>query len=131
MADVVFTASAIKAGSGAAVRRGTAGVAITQGQALYESAGKLYLADADTETAAEAVGIALNAAAADQPVEYLAQGPMTGNGMTAGVPYFVSPNAGGICPIGDLLAGDYVTYVGTATATTSLLVKINASGTVK
>lgn len=134
MADLSITAANVVASSTATVRSGTAGAAVTAGQALYRDradAGKMKLADCDSATAAARSpdGIALHAAAAGQPIDYLTEGPITiGATLTPGLAYYLSPTAGGICPVGDLSAGDYPTIVGIARSASLLSVKFHESG---
>lgn len=137
MADLVLTPSAILAGAGAKTTSGTAGATITAGQIVFldsASTGKWLLADSDAATAVArgqgaSVGIALNGAANGQPLEVLTEGPITlGAVMTAGTAYYLSPTPGGICPLADLLTGDYVTLLGLATSTSVLYLDIQYSG---
>jgi hypothetical protein len=133
MSDLSITAANVLAGSGARTVDGTAGASVTAGQVVYlDSATNTYkLADCDSATAAvrSPDGIALHAAASGQPLEVLTRGPITiGATMTAGVAYYLSPNAGGICPVADVLSGDYPTIVGIATSTTVLDVLFHESG---
>ena len=75
------------------------------------------------------LGIALNGAADGQPLVVLEDGPITiGATMTAGVAYYLSPNAGGIAPVADVLTGDHTVIIGMATSTTVLDVNIQESG---
>jgi hypothetical protein len=56
-------------------------------------------------------------------------GPLTvGATMTAGVAYYLSDTAGGICPVADLATGEYPSVLGIATSTTVLNVNIQTSG---
>jgi hypothetical protein len=133
MSDLSITAANVLAGSGARTVDGTAGASVTAGQVVYlDSATNTYkLADCDSATAAvrSPDGIALHAAASGQPLEVLTRGPVTiGATMTAGVAYYLSPNPGGICPVADVLSGDYPTIVGIATSTTVLDVLFHESG---
>ena len=135
MADLVITAANVVSGSGAAVVHGTAGATITAGQVVYldstTSPGTYKLADCDSATAAvrSPAGIALNAAASGQPVSVHQSGPITiGATVTGGVAYYLSGNAGGICPVTDVASGDYVTIVGLATSASVLSVKFHESG---
>jgi hypothetical protein len=133
LADLTITATSVVAGSGAAITEGTAGVAVTAGQVLYlDSATNTYkLADCNSATAAvrSPAGIALNGAAANQPVGVLTRGPITiGATVAVGVPYFLSGTPGGIRPLADNVTGDYVTILGIGTSTTVIDVKIHESG---
>jgi hypothetical protein len=132
MSDLSITAANVLAGSGARTVDGTAGATVTAGQVVYlDSATNTYkLADCDSATAAvrSPDGIALHAAASGQPLEVLTRGLITiGATMTAGVAYYLSPNPGGICPVADVLAGDYPTIVGIAKSTTVLDVLFHES----
>lgn len=129
MADLTITAASVVAGSDATTVKGLAGVAITAGQAVYLDAttGKYALADADSATVAQrrAVGIALNGAALNQPVTVLTSGTYTvGSAVTPGVAYYLSGNAGGICPVADIGAGEFVCLIGFATNATTIAVAI-------
>ncbi len=132
MADLTLTAANVAARGGSKTINGTGAVALTAGQVVYESSpGVWSLADNDSATAAARVpgGIALNACAIGQPVRVLKSGPITiGATMTAGVAYYLSSTAGGICPVADLASGDYPTIIGIATSTTVLDVKFHTSG---
>lgn len=133
MSDLSITAANVIAGAGATMKLGTAGATITAGKTVYlDSADNEYkLADCDSATAAvrSPAGIALNGASDGQPLVVLERGPLTiGATMTAGVTYYLSPNAGGICPVADVLTGDYPTIIGIATSTTVLEVNIQEAG---
>ncbi len=133
MADITITAANVVAGNGARITHGTAGAAVTAGQVVYKDAadGKFKLADCDSATAAvrSPVGIALHAAAANQPLAIVNSGPVTiGATLTAGVTYYLSPNAGGIAPVADLASGDYPVIMGIATSATVLNVDIQEAG---
>lgn len=133
MSDLTITAASVLPGSNASIEHGTAGATITQGQAVYkEAATKTYkLADSDSATAAahDAVGIALNAASAGQPLAVQKGGQITiGATLTPGATYFVSNTAGGICPDADVGSGEEVVLLGAAISTTVLDLDINATG---
>lgn len=133
MADLSITAASVLAGATAKRKLGTAGATITAGKVVYldESDSEYKLADCDSATAAvrSPDGIALNGAADGQPLVVLEEGPITiGATLTAGTTYYLSPNAGGICPLADVLAGDYPVIIGIATSTTVLEVQIQEAG---
>ena len=133
MADISITATAVVAGSNSQQESGTAGEAITAGQAVYKSSStsKWMLADADSATAEArtATGIALNGASANQPIRVHKSGDLTINAvLTANLPYFLSGTAGGICPIADVGTGEYLCQLGIAKSTTVLAVNIQATG---
>lgn len=133
MSDLSITAANVIAGTGAKKALGTAGTTITAGKTVYldTSDNKYKLADCDSVTAAvrSPAGIALNGASDGQPLVVLEEGPITiGATMTAGIAYYLSPNAGGICPVADVLSGDHTIILGMATSTTVLEVSIQESG---
>lgn len=129
MADLTVTENSVVAGADSTTVSGTAGVTITAGQAVYLDAttGKWALADADSATVAQrrAAGIALNGAALNQPIKVLTSGDVTiGATVTAGVAYYLSGTAGGICPVADIGTGEYVCLIGIATSATVIRVGI-------
>ena len=133
MADLTITAATVISGAGALVAHGTAGAAVTAGQAVYldEAAGTYKLADNNSATAAvrEPDGIALHASSTGQPLAVHTRGPITiGATLTAGVAYYLSDTPGGICPVADLASGEYPSIIGIATSTTVLNVKIQSAG---
>lgn len=133
MADLSITAANVIAGASASTENGNLGVAVIAGQAVYKAAadGLWYLADNNSATAAarQAMGIALNGGGIGQPVRVLLSGPVTiGATLTAGVAYYLSDTAGGICPVADLGTGEYSCFIGLATSTTVLDVAIKYSG---
>ena len=128
MADLVITASQVKAGAGAVEGTGVAGETTTAGQSVYEDAadGKIKLADANLSlAAAKARGIALHGALANQPIRYQKGGKCivgAGAAPAKGTIYGVSGTAGGIAKLGDktgtgpgssdLVAGWHTTILG-------------------
>jgi hypothetical protein len=127
---ISITAANVAAAAGSTVADGTAGEAVTQGQTLYKHTdGKLYKALADTAAHAAAVGIALNAASANQPVRYLTAGGINpGAAVVVGTIYGVTDTAGGIGAISERSTADYITILGIATTTSNINVVINKSG---
>lgn len=133
MADLTITAASVLAGSGAKKINGTAGASVTAGQVVYydRDANSYKLADNNSATAAVRAPacIALNGAATGQPLTVLTSGPITiGATLTAGVAYYLSDTAGGICPVADLGAGEYPSIIGLATSTSVIDVKIQSAG---
>ena len=133
MADLSITAANVVPGSDAVIRSGTAGVAITAGQVVYldEATDTYKLADNDSGTAAlrSPAGIALHSASANQPLAIIVRGQVTiGAAILAGVGYYLSSNAGGICPVADLATGDYPVLLGFGASTTVLNVNIVEAG---
>jgi hypothetical protein len=134
MADLTITAANVVKGADAAVVTRVAGAAITAGQTVYEdpndgSRFKLCDADAGTATARTTRGIALNGAAANQPLAVQTGGRITiGGTVVPGTVYVQSDTAGGIMPSADLEAGDYVTVLGVGVSATEIDLNIHASG---
>lgn len=133
MADLVITAADVVAGAGASIEFGTAGATVTAGQIVYRDPDdlKYKLADNNSATAAARSprGIALNGASDGQPLAVLRGGEVTiGAAVAPGVAYYLSDTPGGICPVADLLAGEYPAIVGIAESATVLRVKIQEAG---
>lgn len=132
MADLSITAANVGIGASAKLVTGTAGEAITRGQAVYyDSATKKYMkAVNDASGTAAVVGVAQSEAAADGDYIIIQKsgGILPGATMTKGQLYYLSATAGGICPFADLIAADYVTSVYRATSTTEAELDLNASG---
>ncbi|QQF02893.1 hypothetical protein [Sinorhizobium meliloti] len=129
MADLVLAASDIIAGSNSAQEHGTAGETITAGKSVYKSATtkKWMLADSNSATAAarQAGGIALNGASDGQPITVHKSGDLTvGAVLTAGQAIYLSDTPGGLCPLADVGAGEYVCLLGLAKSTSVLAVDI-------
>ncbi|WP_337186584.1 hypothetical protein [Phenylobacterium sp.] len=135
MADLTITAANVLQGAGARTETGLAGAAVTAGQVVAkEATGKYVLADCDHATSAlrSPAGIALHAAAANQPLTVLVKGKVAiGATVAASVPYFLSPTAGGICPLDDVLAGDFAVFLGFGISTSVIDVNIVEAGVVK
>jgi hypothetical protein len=133
MADLTITAANVVAATGANIIHRTAGATITAGQCVYISSttDRAMLADSNSVTAEARtpVGIALNSAAAGQPITIQTSGTITiGATMTAGVVYYLGDTPGSICPIADVGSGEYVCTIGIAISTTVLRIDISASG---
>lgn len=129
MTDIVITVANVAGGTNAKREQGTAGATITAGQAVYFDAttGKYLLADSNSATAAarQALGIALHGALAGQPLAIQKSGDITiGGTLVAGVAYYLSDTPGGICPVADVGAGEYVCLLGLAKSTTVLAIDI-------
>ena len=133
MADLTITAANVVAGSNAVTDRGTAGETITAGQPVYfdPTVARWKKADSNaaTEVARKATAIALNGASNGQPLGVLKSGDLTiGATLTAGTAYYLSDTAGGICPLADVGAGEYVCLIGMAKSTSVLAVDIQYPG---
>lgn len=112
MADLTITAANVKHISGPK-GVGIAGAAITAGDAIYlDSAdGKLKPCVVTALASSQCVGVALNDAAADQPVDYAAPGAVVDLGTGTAGTIYVTSASGGLAPHGDLASNDYTTVV--------------------
>lgn len=135
MADLSITAASVLPGDNAEIDHdGRAGETITAGKVVYKDAStkKYLLADNNSVTVAarQGIGIALNGAALDQPLEVQRSGDITiGAALTAGAPYYLSETAGGIQPAADLVTtGEYICLLGLAESTTVLHLDIQFPG---
>lgn len=133
MADLTVTAASVLPGSNAVTENGLLGATVTAGQAVYKEAstGTWKLSDADSATAEVRTvgGIALNGGGSGQPVRVLRSGDITiGATMTANIGYYLSNTAGGICPIADVGAGEYLVQIGISRTTAILQVDIQSTG---
>jgi hypothetical protein len=133
MSNLSITAANVVKGTNAVTENGTAGETITAGQALYKSSttNKWMKADANGASAEirGATGIALTGSALNQPIVVLKSGQVTiGATLIAGVAYYLSDTAGGICPVADVGTGEYVCLVGLALSTTVLDVAFKYTG---
>jgi hypothetical protein len=133
MANLSITAASVQVASTIPLTRGIAGATIAAGDALYSDASdnnKMKLAIATSAAAAAFAGIATHAALAGQPILYIPAGAITiGATLAVGSVYVVSATAGKICPVADLVAGNFVTIIGMPSSTTVLEVYPKASGT--
>lgn len=132
MTDISITAANVIKGSDAVVEHGIAGATITAGQVVYKDAttGKYGLADADGAAALKVPrGIALNGASDGQPLAIARSGDITiGGTLTAGTAYYLSPTAGGIAPLADVMSGDDVVLLGLAETAAILHLDIQVTG---
>lgn len=137
MANLTITAANVVPVSGYSAETGyLAGTSIARGQAVYLSASSTWLlADCDASALAagsSGVGIALNDAAAGQPITVQTGGDLGfGAILTVGEVYCVSATAGGICPHSDLTTNGRVTILGVASTTSNLKLRCWASGVAK
>ena len=133
MANLSITAASVQVASTVRLSRGVAGATIEAGDVLYidtSDSNKLKLAIATSAAAAVFAGIATHAALSGQPVQYIPAGAITiGATLAIGTVYVVSATAGKICPVADLVAGNYLTIIGMPSTTSILQVYPKASGT--
>lgn len=131
MADLSITAANVIAQAGAIIdRSGIAGETITAGKTVLKDATDKYvLSDSDAGGLKGVDGIALNGAAVGQPLAVHKKGPLAmGAVFTAGLAYYLSNTAGGICPVADVGAGEDSILIGLAASTTVLNVDVQDPG---
>lgn len=133
MADITLTPANVVAGADSSAVTGVAGETIAAGKAVYLSSTtkKWMLADSNSATAEarKAKGISLNGASLNQPIAVHKAGDITiGGTLVAGTAYYLSDTPGGICPLADVGAGEYLCLLGLAKSTTVLAVDIQFPG---
>lgn len=131
MADLTVVASNVKPGTDTVTKRGIAGEAISAGQSVFKAAdGGIELCENDQAALdAACIGLSLNDAAVDQPIEYGVTGDVDMGAILAiGQTYIVGAAPGGIAPEGDAVAGEFVTVIGVATTTNLLKLGLLQSG---
>lgn len=132
MSDVSHTGTSAVPVSGAnnAFQDVVWGEAVTGFMPVYQHTdGKYYKALCDTAAHANVVGFACSAGAANQRGQIQTSGKCTlSGGLTTGVTYYVSDNAGGLGIIGDRGTGDYQTILGAALSSTVFEINIKAFG---
>ena len=108
--------------SGGTGSAGIAGATITAGQVLnLNSSGQLIPAVNDTVAHAICVGIALNNASANQPVNFHNNGQIDVGGTVAIGKVYVLGTAGGIIPVDDNAGGEIISVIGVGIATNRFL----------
>lgn len=133
MADISITAANVVAGADSSAVSGVAGETIAAGKAVYQSSTtkKWMLADSNSATAEarQAKGIALNGASLNQPIAIHKSGDITiGGTLVAGQAVYLSDTPGGLCPLADVGAGEYICQLGLAKSSTVLSVDIQFPG---
>ena len=124
MADITWGTLTSESSSGLSNLQ--AGAAVAEGDVIYKnSAGKYVPGQAVGTSPEEAVSaLALTAASGDGKyfAALTAAGKVgtTGTPFTQGVSYYLSPNAGKVCPLGDLSTGEDIVLVGIASTTAIL-----------
>lgn len=126
MTDLSITAGNVKWVSGQQPRQVKGGATITRGQVLRQQTdGEYILADASALTTAGAVAIAVTDGNDGSPMLVAEAGAKINVGATtvAGTAYALSATAGGIAPLGDLLATEapVLLFWGTGTAEVTLV----------
>jgi hypothetical protein len=123
-ADLAITTSQVAPGANTNQQTANAAVTITAGQSVYKDAsGNIQLGQNDTLVHAAVNGVAVNNAAANQPVTYQIGGTVTlgaGAAVAVGTIYCQSQNAGKIAPWADLGTNNYVTIIGVGATSSTL-----------
>ena len=131
MADLTVVAANVKPAASTVTKKGIAGEAISAGESVFKAAdGGIELCENDQAALdAACIGVALNDAAVDQPIEYAITGDVNmGAIMTIGQTYVVGAAPGGIAPEVDVIATEFLTVIGVATTTSNLKLGILQSG---
>jgi hypothetical protein len=115
MVDLVITAANVTQQVGGQTGEKIAGASITAGQALtVDSSGQAILASDASLALAQVIGIALQNAAAGQPIKYQITGRINvGATLDVGKLYVLS-TSGAIAPCDDIEIGDFPTFLGIA-----------------
>ncbi|KKL16980.1 hypothetical protein LCGC14_2490120 [marine sediment metagenome] len=131
MADLTVVAANVKPAASTVTKKGIAGESISAGESVFKAAdGGIELCENDQAALdAACIGVALNDAAVDQPIEYAITGDVNmGAIMTIGQTYVVGAAPGGIAPEVDVIATEFLTVIGVATTTSNLKLGILQSG---
>jgi len=135
MADLSITASNVGIGSTGVISIVQVGETVTAGQPAYKKStdGLYYKADANASSAtAAALGVFLTGASTNGYAVLCTAGSyLAGATLTVGETYVVSATAGGIAPLADVTTGWYVTILGVASSTSTLVLDIVRSGTAR
>jgi hypothetical protein len=131
LTDLSITAANVVPGANARMEQGFAGETITAGMAVYKASTGLWMkADSNSATALAraATGIAMCGSSLNQPITVQKSGVLNlGATLTAGIAYYLSDTAGGICPVADVGSGEYVCLIGVATSAALLQIGFNYS----
>ena len=133
MADLVQVSANVRSVSGR-ILTGTAGVAISAGNMIYQSTAdsEFYLAGNGTAVKAAVAGIAIANADLNGIVSYQVDGVVDpGATATEGETYVASDTDGNIAPVGDLATGDFVTWYGVGNSDGNIEFNLQASGIAK
>lgn len=130
MSDVTVTAGSVLVSTNAQTTTYNAGATITAGQLVYvASDGDVEPAQANAASTDAIAGVALNGAAAGQPVKVQFAGRYTVGGTVAvGVYVLSAAAAGGIAPEADLTTGNYLSVFGSAISTSVIEINIHNTG---
>lgn len=128
MANVTITGTVVRTAGNETTKN--AAEAISPGQLCYTTTSDTYgVADNNASGKTSVAGMAINTAAAGQPVTVATNGATVSFGavLTAGQDYVLSSTAGFMCLSSDLSTGQTLSLVGWAPTTSTL--KLNISNT--
>ena len=137
MADLSITAASVLASANCAPdKQYNFGATVTAGQVVYldTSTNTWKLTDSDASSAGNnansIIGIALVGGSNNQPAVVAKRDIYftPGATLTNGIAYYVSKNAGAICPVADVGSGNYATFLGIARSTSILNLEPVPSG---
>lgn len=133
MADISLTGPIIP-DSLAFCDTGYAVVAVAAGEWVYKDAAtsdKFRLTDSSAVESARAYGMAVNTAAAGEPLTVAKSGTtitQVGTTFAKNVPLAVSTNAGKMAPVADVTSGLYGCLLGIGLSTTTFKIQIQITG---
>lgn len=112
---------------------GVAGEALSEGMPVYKASDQKWYKAIASDTSVKAgeysIRITATPSAPDGKVVLQKEGDIElGATLTVGETYVVSATSGKICPIGDLVSTNYVTYLGIATTTAKLTLDLKYTG---
>ncbi len=124
MADYSVTAASVVPSAGGTINYGTAGEAITAGQAVYRDtadSNKIKVADCTDADKINVAGIAVCDVATGQKVAYDVSDTELEIGATVAVgDVIVLSESGGLAPVADLTTDDYAVVLGVAVSTSAM-----------
>ena len=132
MANLTITATSVVKGANAVIDKdGTCGETLTAGLPVHKSSsdGLYYKSDVNDTSHYYCDGVCLIGGAANQPCWVQLGGQVTiGATVAIGTYYCVSRTVGLICPIADMVSGDYPIGLGFAVTAAIIELRINRSG---
>lgn len=132
MADVTISSSLVQPSETAPFESGVCGAEFTAGQVGYvdsSDSNRWKKAVATAQASAAARGIATGSFSTGQIGRFqTAETLVLGGGVSVGVVYAVSTNAGAIAPISDVTTGNFITPLGVGATTNNVSLSIFRSG---
>lgn len=131
MADITVSSSLVQPSATAPYETGVLADEFTAGQAGYldGSVDRWKKATAIAQASAAARGVITHNGSTGQIGRFQTAETLNfGGGVTQGVVYAVSTNAGGIAPITDVTTGNWITIVGVGSSTNAILLNFFRAG---